>query len=109
MNPSLQKSINQTFLQLVEDLKSQNEIEVVFKDLLGEDEYNNLVKKLAVVYWLRKKRPLDVIQNNLVVNKKLISEVASKMDKDGIKLAIKYMEAEEFANTWLERIKKFKK
>lgn len=109
INSSLQKTINRTFLQLLEDLKDKKEIEEFFKDLLGEDEYINIVKKLAVVYWLRKKRPIDIIQNNLGVSKKFISDVAKRMDKDGVKLAIKYMEAEEFANVWVEKIKKFGK
>ena len=75
---------------------------------MGEKEYEDLVKKLAVVYWLRKKRPLDVIENNLSVKNSYVNEVKRLMDKKGIKLAIKYMEAEEFANTWAEKIKKFK-
>lgn len=109
MNSSLQKTINQTFLQLLEDLKDKKEIQVLFQDLMGTEEYEELVKKLAIVYWLRKKRPADIIESNLDVSKKEIKDVEKLMDKDGIKLAIKYMEAEEFANTWVEKIKEFKK
>lgn len=93
----------------MDDLKDKNETEIFFKDLLGENEYTGLVTKLAVVYWLRKKRPIDVIQNNLGVSNKFISEIEKRMNTEGIKLAIKYMEAEEFANTWASRIKKFTK
>lgn len=107
INSSLQKTINQTFLQLLEDLKDKKEIETFFKDFLVEKEYQELVKKLAIIYWLRKKRPKDVIQNNLGVNLTYINSAEKLMDKKGIKLAIKYMEAEEFANVWSEKIKKF--
>lgn len=109
INKSLQKTLNQTFLQLVEDLKNKKEIEDLFRDLLGEKEYESVVKKLAVVYWLRKKRTKDVIKNNLGVTSKEIAEGQKLMDKKGIKLAIKYMEAEEFANVWAEKIKKLRK
>lgn len=109
INKSLQKTINQTFLQLLMDLKDKKEIEDLFRDLMGEEEYQDLVKKLAIVYWLRKKRPIDVIKNNLGVSDKEIKEVDKLMTKGGIKLAIKYMEAEEFANTWVKKIRKFNK
>jgi uncharacterized protein YerC len=93
----------------LEDLKNKKEIESFFRDLMGNNEYESLVKKLAVVYWLRKKRPEDVICENLKVSSTEIDSAKKLMDKNGIKLAIKYMEAEEFANVWVERIKKFKK
>lgn len=109
MNTSLEKTLNNTFLQLIEDLKTKDEIEIFFKDLLGEKEYKNIVKKLALIYWLRKKRPKDIIKNNLGVSDKEIVESEKQMDKDGIKLGIKYLEAEEFANIWSSKIKKFKK
>jgi uncharacterized protein YerC len=107
VNKSLQKTINETFLQTLTDLGGKQEM--FLRDLMGEKEYDDLVKKLAIVYWLRKKRPLDVIENNLGVKNSYVNEVKRLMDKKGIKLAIKYMEAEEFANTWVEKIKKFKK
>ena len=116
MNKSLQKTINQTFLQLIEDLKDKKDppagragIEEFFRDLMGDNEYEDLVKKLAVIYWLRKRRPMDIIQNNLGVDEKYINGVKPLMDKKGIKLAINYMEAEEFANTWSDKINKIKK
>jgi uncharacterized protein YerC len=109
MNASLQKTISRTFLQLIEDLKDKEEIQTLFQDLMGEKEYEDLVKKLAIVYWLRKARPVNIIQNNLDVSVKEIKEVEKIMDKKGIKLAIKYMEAEEFANVWSEKIKKYTK
>jgi hypothetical protein len=105
MNLSLQRTLKQTFLQLIEDLKDKKEIDNVLSDLL-ENDYEELIKKLAVVYWLRKKRPNDVIKNNLEVTNKYINSVKMIMDTPGIKTAIKYMEADEWANVWAERIKK---
>lgn len=106
MNHSLRDTINNTFLQTVEDLKDKKSFESFFKDLLGEADYEKLIKKLAVIYWIRKKRPADIIKNNLQVSEKDIKVAEDLMDKKGIKLAIKYMEAEEFANVWSEKIKK---
>ena len=103
MNPSLQKTLNKTFLQLIDDLKDKKEI--FFRDFLGEKEYEDLVKKLAVIYWIRKNRPVDIIRENLKVSSAEIASAKKLMNKDGIKLAIKYLEAEEFANVWAEKIK----
>lgn len=108
MNLSLQKTIKQTFLRLLEDLKDKKEADVFFKDLMEED-YEKFIKKLAVVYWLRKKRSNDIIKTNLGVTDKYIANVKKIMEKPGIKLAIKYMEAEEWANVWSEKIKNFTK
>ncbi|MGA3291694.1 MAG: hypothetical protein ABSC49_00940 [Candidatus Microgenomates bacterium] len=108
MNSSLQKTLKQTFLQLIEDLKDKKEIDSVLEDLM-ENDYEKLIKKLAVVYWIRKKRPDDIIQNNLGVTDKYIKDVKKIMEKPGIKLAIKYMEAEEWANVWAKRIKNLSK
>lgn len=106
MNSVLKKEISNTFLQTIKDLRNELEFENFLNDILGEKGYEDLVKRLAIVYWLRKKRPKDIIKNNLEVTEKEIVEAEKLMDKKGIKLAIKYMEAEEFANVWSERIKK---
>ena len=103
MNLTLKKEIENTFIQTIKDV---SDLKIVLNDLIGQENYEKLVKKLAIVYWLRKKRPKDVIKNNLEVTDKEIKETEKLMDKKGIKLAIKYMEAEEFANVWSEKIKK---
>lgn len=109
MNLILKREIEKTFLQTVRELRTEIEIARFLCDLMGQTEFDELVKKLAIVYWLRKKRSGEVIKNNLDATNKEIAEVEKLMDKKGIKLAIKYLEAEEFANTWSEKIKKFTK
>lgn len=106
MNPNLEKTLNRTFLQLLEDLKNKKEIEIFLSDLAGKKQYDDLVKKIAVAYWIKKNRPTDVIKNNLDVTDHYIDSIKKIIDKPGIKLAIKYLEAEEFANQWTGRIKK---
>jgi uncharacterized protein YerC len=109
MNKSLQKTIKDSFLQLLEDLKTKDNIDKFLKDFLSEKEYDEFVKRLAVIYWLRKKRPTNVIKNNLGVTSKYINSIKETLELPGAKLAIKYMEAEEFANVWSQKIKKIVK
>lgn len=107
LNPILDKQIKQTFFQLIADIKDPKEAETFFKDFLKDEELDKYVKRLATAYWLRKGRTEENIITNLKVTKKEVIETKKMLDSKGIKLAIKYLEAEEFANVWAERIKKY--
>lgn len=102
----LQKQISITFFQTLEDLKSKENLSLFFVDFLTEKEHDSLVKRLAIAYWLHKKRDYENIKTNLNVTLKEIEEVEKKLDSNGYKLALKYMEAEEWSNKWSEKIKK---
>lgn len=106
MNTTLQRQIEETFFQTLEDLKTKDGLRTFFKDFLTEADFEKLVKKLAIAYWIKKGRDIENIKNNLDVKTSEINDVKKVMDKKGLKLAIKYMEAEEFANVWARRIKK---
>ena len=56
MNPTLKKEIVKTFFQTLTDLKDQGKLEIFIRDFLTEEEMNQLTKRLAIIYWLRKKR-----------------------------------------------------
>ncbi len=102
----LQKQISKTFFQTLEDLKSKENLALFFADFLTEKEHELLIKRLAIAYWLHKKRDYENIKNNLNVTLKEIEEVEKKLDSNGYKLALKYMEAEEWSNKWSEKFKK---
>ena len=105
---SLQKEIVKTFFQTLEDIKTKKDFEIFFKDFLTPKELEILSKRLAVAYWLKKGRNYENIKTNLKVSAKVITDVKKIMDTPGIKLAIKKMEAEEWANVWSERVNKFR-
>ncbi len=102
----LQKQISKTFFQTLEDLKSQENLALFFADFLTEKEHDSLIKRLAIAYWLHKKRDYENIKTNLNVTIKEIEEVEKKLDSNGYKLALKYIEAEEWSNKWAEKFKK---
>lgn len=101
----LQKEIISTFFQTLEDLKTKKELEIFFRDFFDEKELEIYTKRLAIAYWLHKKRDYENIKTNLKVTTKEIKEVEKKLDSKGYKLALKYIEAEEWSNKWAERIK----
>ena len=106
MNPTLKKTITKIFIQLLIDIKTKEQVETFLTDFFTEKEFETYTKKLAVAYWIKKGRSDENIKNNLKVAQKEISEVKKTMDKKGIKLALKYLEADEWANVWSEKIKK---
>ena len=101
----LQKELKNTFFQTLEDLKTKENFELFFSDFLDQNELQKLYKRLAVAYWLKKGRDSENIKNNIGVSDKEIRSVASKINNSGYKLALKLMEAEEWANVWNKKIK----
>ena len=109
LSASLKRQLEKTFAQTIADFKNLDEVHTFFKDFLSEPEYELFAKRLAIAYWLKKGRSYSNIKNNLKVSSATIASVQSQMKSAGFQLAQKYMEAEEWANQWSEKIKKFVK
>ena len=107
MNASLKRQLLRTFSKMVDDLKDPKEIETFLKDFFDEAELEKYIKRMAITYWLKKGRDEENIKRNLLATSKDITEAKKSLKKDGIKLALKKIEAEEWANVWVEKIKKF--
>jgi uncharacterized protein YerC len=105
MNPSLKRGLFQTFVQMFLDLKNPKEIEIFLKDFFDDSELEKYIKRISIAYWLKKGRDEENIKRNLLATPKEIGDAKKSLKKDGIKLALKKIEAEEWANVWAERIK----
>ncbi|HJY98272.1 MAG TPA: Trp family transcriptional regulator [Patescibacteria group bacterium] len=106
MNPSLKRQLLKTFVQMVDDLKDPREIETFLTDFFNDTELEKYVRRISIAYWLKKGRDTDNIKRNLLASAKEIADAEKSLKKDGIKLALKKIEAEEWSNIWAERIKK---
>ena len=109
VNDALNKQISEMFVQAISDLRDLNETKTFLKDFFNETEYEAFMKRMAIAYWLKKGRSYNNIKDNLKVSSATIATVQTMMEKPGIKLMLKKAEAEEWANKWAERIKKFVK
>ncbi len=107
INPSLKKQIGEMFAQAIADLRDVNEAKTFLNDFFNESELDIFAKRLAVAYWLKKKRSYGNIIENLKVSSATIALIQSMLNRPGFKLALKKIEAEEWANQWAEKIKKF--
>lgn len=109
LNPHLKKEITKTFFQTISDFKSPEEIKTFLTDFLNEAELETFSKRLAIAYYLKKGRSYSNIKNNLKVSSATVAVIEKLLNTSGFKLAIKKIEAEEWANQWAEKIKKIVK
>lgn len=109
MNASLKRQLLRTFSQMLDDLKDIKEIETFLQDFFSSDELEKYIKRISTIYWLKKGRDKANIKQNLKAGPSEISLAEKLLKKDGIKLALKKIEAEEWANVWAEKIRKFGK
>lgn len=106
LNPSLKNQLFKTFAQTLTDFGKLEDTQNFLRDFFTDTEVETFAKRLAVGYWLTKNRSYTNIRDNLKVSSATIAEVAGKYTLAGFKLAIKKIEAEEWANKWAERIRK---
>src|SRR3972149_6409936 len=109
INSILKTQIVRTLAQTLADFKDPKDVEVFLNDFFNASELETFAKRLAISYWLKKGRSYTNIKDNLKVSSATIAVIQSVMDKPGFKLALKKIEAEEWANQWADRIKKFVK
>jgi uncharacterized protein YerC len=106
-NPSLKRQIEKTLAQILSDIKDIDKMYLFLQDFFTDAEYETFAKRLAVAYWLKKGRGYKNIKENLKVSSATIASAQSLIEKPGIKLALKIIEAEEWAGEWTKKIKKF--
>lgn len=107
LNPSLKRQIIKTFAQTFADIKNLNEGEIFLNNFFTKAEVETFSKRLAIAYWLKKGRSYSNIKTNLKVSSATIADISSLLNNPGFSLAIKKIEAEEWANQWADKIKKF--
>ncbi len=107
INKTLKNRIEKTFVQVVADFRDTKKTEAFLKGFMTDSEFEGFARRLAIAYWLRKGRSYENIKENLKVSSATIANVAEMMKKDGFESAIKSIEADEWANQWSEKIRKF--
>lgn len=107
VNKLLANEIANMLAQVVTDLKKPEDALIFLKDFLSESELETLAKRLAVAYWLKKGRSYNNIKDNLKVSSATIASVQDMSKKTGFLAALKTTEADEWANIWAQKIKRF--
>lgn len=106
INSTLETRLLKTLAQTICDIKDVSEAETFLTHFFTEIELTTFAKRLAIAYWLKNKRSYENIVENLKVSSATVGQVREILSKKGIQLALKKIEAEEWANKWSGRIKK---
>ncbi len=106
LNISFKNQIVKTFAQTLVDFKNMDETHSFLTDFFNDSELETFAKRLSVAYWLKKGRSYENIKTNIKVSSATIATIEKLSKKPGFALAIKKMEAEEWANVWAEKIGK---
>jgi TrpR-related protein YerC/YecD len=109
INPSLKKEIERVLSQAVADIRNLEEANQFLSDFLTSSESEAFARRLAIGYWLKKGRSYNNIKENLKVSSATIATVQEMLERPGFQMILKKIEAEEWANQWAEKIKKFVK
>lgn len=104
INKNLEKEIFELFFQLIADLKTAEEARLVLEDVLEKTELSVLAKRLAVAYYLEKGRSYQNIKDNLCVSSATIASIDKKSKSPGYQIALKKIEAEQWASQWADKI-----
>jgi uncharacterized protein YerC len=105
INPLIQKQLTQMFCQLLCDLNTPQEAEMVLRDFLSKTELIAITKRLGIMYWLYKKRSYQNIKQNLKVSSATIADAQQASKRLGSRLAMEKISAEEWAGQIEQKIK----
>ena len=112
VDKKLEKKIFRSLYQVLADLKNPNDVESFLSDVLSETEKTVLAKRLAIAWYLGKNKSYEVIRQDLKVSSATIASVQKWLEEggDGLGLAIKAIEADEWAGELALKIgKSFRK
>lgn len=108
VNQYLEKELLKTLYQTVADLRKPEEAEEFLNSFLSKAERLALAKRIAVAYWLDKGRGYSNIRENLKVSSATIADMQTRLkNSKGIGMTLQKIKAEEWANQWAAKIKKF--
>ena len=105
INPRIKKQIFSLFYQVVDDLKSPQEIKDFLEAILTKTELEAIVKRLAVAHYLERGRTYENIKKTLAVSSATIAAVQDQIAKNkGFGIALEKIKPEEWANKWAKKI-----
>ena len=105
VNQNLRRQIHQLLYQVVADIKTPEEAKIFLKDFLSKEELEVVTRRLAVTYFISKSKSYADIKNMLGVSSTTIASIAPQIEKrPGYQLALKKIQAEEWALRWAAKL-----
>jgi len=101
---NLEKQIFQIFYQLIADLQDPQEVKIFFESFLSRPVRLSLAKRLMIALLLDKKKGYQEIKKELKVSSSTVAETYKILHTPGMKMALKKIKADEWAQKWSVRI-----
>lgn len=109
VNPRLKKQIDNLFCQVMADIRHPEEAREFLKSFLSKSALDIAVRRLGIAYYLNRGRTYANIKTNLVVSSATVSAMAEQMKTQGVQIALKIINANEWATKWAGKIGKMLK
>lgn len=106
LDPELKEEISHLLPRLLTDIHSEKEMEVFLTDFLSKKEMEVFSKRIAIIYWLKRKRSYKEMKDQIKVSSATIASMQDIVQKPGIEIAWKVLEANEWAEKISNRIKR---
>ncbi len=106
LDPDLREEISTLLPQLLTDIHSEHDMETFLSDFFTIKEIEVFSKRLAIIYWLKRKRSYKEIKDQIKVSSATIASMQDHIAKPGIEIAWKVLEANEWAEKISTRIKR---
>lgn len=97
------QSIHAQLNALLASLTKSDDVKLLLRDLLSDTERTVIAKRLAIAAMLHQEKSYKEIRQTLKVSSATISSVSEICQTDGIKLAVKHIEAEAWADSMVNR------
>jgi len=110
LKPKIKQKINNLLYQTIADIKTPSEAAAFLQEALSEVELEMLAKRLAIAYYLHQGKGYKEIKDILSISSTTIATIAEQIKKGkGFKIALKKIEAEEWAEKWVKKINQMMK
>lgn len=104
LSKNIEEQVYKILYQVLADAKTDIDIELILKSLMGPTEVQAVAKRLAIAVFLDKGQSYERIRDVLKVSSATISSVANTMNERGMKMALERVKAEQWADVWSIRI-----
>jgi len=108
VNKQIEKKIFKVLYQVLADLKHPKDVAMFLEDVLSETEKTVLAKRLGIAVYLNKGKSYEIIRQELKVSSATIASVQKWLESggEGLKLALKAVEADEWAGEMATKVTK---
>ena len=107
LTSTAKKEILTSFYQLIADIKSYQEAEIICRSLLSKAEKVAIAKRLAILWDLSQGKKYSEIRKKLHISPATISKLQLDLKESGARKILEKLAAEKWAAAKEEKIKNF--